>query len=1285
MKLRLVLGLLLGLAVLGITQGSFAASDKYRLSWTSDPATTMTIGWCQTSGDAFGVKYGTDPELTTYTTQVVDITRTYDNTASAEGGPLVSYFCDLTGLQADTVYYFRTYDSRGDNTIYWFKTAPDTPKPVTFISGGDSRTHQEPRQWGNTLVSKLRPLFVAFGGDYHDDCTNDEMREWLDDWQYTISPDNRMYPVIPAHGNHENDMTEFVQLIFNMPNADAYYAASVGGTMMRLYSLNTELEPGVGYGAFTGQDDTKWNAQANWFANDLAANSGYTWKIGQFHRPMRPHQSGKSEGTGRIGAWARTMYDNGMDLVIDCDSHLVKYTYPLAPSDNAGSFESFVRDDAGGTMFIGEGSWGAPHRPNDDDKPWTLSSDSFWQFKLIQADPANIYIRTVKFGQYDADGNPALGYEMDDVAALTQDAQDADAFALPDGLDTILWNPLAGKVVTLSAGETLFAGALVDNNIYVGTGDTWKYLDDGSDQGSNWVDPSFDDSAWSEGAGQLGYGDGDETTVVGYGPDKDDKYITTYFRKSVTVEDASKLIQLKLMLLRDDGAVVYINGTEAVRSSMPDGDITYTTKANDAGDETKYYAYNLDASLLTDGSNTIAVEVHQASAASSDVSFDMVLYGVTSNAGGTAPLAPATLADTGLGTATVNLGWLDNADDEVGFELWRKAGSDGAWGILEAALAADTGTYEDTMLSEGTEYSYKIRAYNSAGLSGFSNTLTVTTQSASTPLVYSETFDTGSFGRFTTVDVSSDVSWSFYDMGDDGMVAKMNGYGADEASDDWLISPVLNLYAYEDEYVTADLAYNYGGPEIQVLVSDNYDPDLHTDPGDAHWLGMGAAMPSTGSYTFETTGQLSFDLAAENFDDGEFGNFTVYSAASNADWVIEERADKIGAVANGFGADEAGDDWLISPALSVGAKAEIEISFSLYRKYGGPELEVMVSTDYPGSGNPNDYTWTSTAVSHDDIYDAWKYVSLTHTFDGDATAYVAFRYTSTGTGSGDGARIGVDDIVIQPAAARVAFRYLSTGTGSGDGRVWEIDNFEFRANQVSYLSEDFDQDLISASSFTVFSAASDADWILQEQAGQQGAVANGYGADTASDDWLISPAVLLAPSECSDLVFDHYHKYGGPALQVMISTDYDGESDPADDAFTWDAVTVEFDAEYYDDWKEVSVDLCDYSGIVYVAFRYTSTGTGSGDGARIGVDNVRVVRKVSTGFSVNFTASPDTVTTHDAEVGFTAYVSGGTEPYTYAWTFGNGDASGDADPVYTYTNAGVYSVSLCATDAEGIQ
>src|SRR5688572_3110489 len=74
----------------------------------------------------------------------------------------------------------------------------------------------------------------------------------------------------------------------------------------------------------------------------------------------------------------------------------------------------------------------------------------------------------------------------------------------------------------------------------VPTSATWRYLDNGSDQGTNWVGRIFDDSGWKSGAAELGYGDPSEpgTTVVednptpGYNVADTDRFITTYFRHS---------------------------------------------------------------------------------------------------------------------------------------------------------------------------------------------------------------------------------------------------------------------------------------------------------------------------------------------------------------------------------------------------------------------------------------------------------------------------------------------------------------------------------------------------------------------------------------------------------------------------------------------------------------------------------------------------------------------------------------------------------------------------------
>lgn len=165
--------------------------------------------------------------------------------------------------------------------------------------------------------------------------------------------------------------------------------------------------------------------------------------------------------------------------------------------------------------------------------------------------------------------------------------------------------------------------------VFIPQGATWKYLDNGSDQGTSWRALGFDDSAWASGPAQLGYGDGDEATVLQFGPNSSTKYITTYFRRTFTVADPNTVAGLKLELLRDDGAVVYLNGTEVARSNLPTGTIDYTTLApvavSGAEETTTFFPFTLSPAALLAGANVVAVEIHQQSGTSSDVSFDLRL------------------------------------------------------------------------------------------------------------------------------------------------------------------------------------------------------------------------------------------------------------------------------------------------------------------------------------------------------------------------------------------------------------------------------------------------------------------------------------------------------------------------------------------------------------------------------------------------------------------------------------------------------------------------------------
>jgi len=406
-------------------------SDKYRLMWNDDPRTTMTIGWNQYQGTP-SVRYG----LTQNTQNKIDPQR------QVQYRGMNNTFARLRDLKPNSRYYFKICTSNICSDTMYFKTAPSNNQAFTFIAGGDSRSIPRGRIRGNILVSKIRPLFIAHGGDYTKNGTATEWKRWLDEWQQTKSSDGRLYPLIVTHGNHENRDAKMLNKLFDVPNVHVY--SKLDFNFLSLYTLNTELEPTVGYYdmAIKKKDKwkihKKWDKQTKWLKENLKKDRK-KWKVASYHRPLRPHRKSKHEGRLRYLDWSPLFYTYGVKLAIESDSHLVKYTQPLKPY--LFGEEGFVVDKEKGTTFIGEGSWGAPTRENDDDKSWTIDSGKFWQFKLITVSPTQLEIRTVKFGDEETEYNPH------NIKELTQKEQNSDATAIPKELD--LWESKVGKVLIL--------------------------------------------------------------------------------------------------------------------------------------------------------------------------------------------------------------------------------------------------------------------------------------------------------------------------------------------------------------------------------------------------------------------------------------------------------------------------------------------------------------------------------------------------------------------------------------------------------------------------------------------------------------------------------------------------------------------------------------------------------------------------------------------------------------------------------------------------------------------
>lgn len=181
----------------------------------------------------------------------------------------------------------------------------------------------------------------------------------------------------------------------------------------------------------------------------------------------------------------------------------------------------------------------------------------------------------------------------------------------------------------------IYTNVASSNDTLIAKESDWKFLDNGSNQGQEWRANLFDDTSWSSGNAILGFGDtGLNTVINNHQQPINTGAATWYFRKKFNVANPSIYHKLALKLLRDDGIVVYLNGTEVIRQNMPSGEVFFDTLASStvSGDNEIFYFTTeyLNNSLLL-GDNILAVEIHQRSLSSSDLAFDLELTGMSNN------------------------------------------------------------------------------------------------------------------------------------------------------------------------------------------------------------------------------------------------------------------------------------------------------------------------------------------------------------------------------------------------------------------------------------------------------------------------------------------------------------------------------------------------------------------------------------------------------------------------------------------------------------------------------
>ena len=269
--------------------------------------------------------------------------------------------------------------------------------------------------------------------------------------------------------------------------------------------------------------------------------------------------------------------------------------------------------------FIGNGDWPrrnyyaarVPFEENGTKWKWKFFVwDAEWSMRVSDTDPnGGVRVNNVTGINVDGYGPGALynGFKSD------PDFVDSFKKRLAElGGDLVAFGSPGWKY--LDNNSTLDASDIVDGHASYDL-TSWKHFD-------------YNDGAWPEGSAPMGYGDlgpanellGIDQTLPGTST------TTTYFRKVFSIEDASTVGDLWLDLIRDDGAIVYLNGTEIYRSNLPAGTVTSTTTATadvpDGAGEVAIHSVAVNPALLLDEENILAIELHQSAGASGDLGFD---------------------------------------------------------------------------------------------------------------------------------------------------------------------------------------------------------------------------------------------------------------------------------------------------------------------------------------------------------------------------------------------------------------------------------------------------------------------------------------------------------------------------------------------------------------------------------------------------------------------------------------------------------------------------------------
>ncbi len=629
--------IVLSMAALLSPTAAFAAPSQVHLSWQGSTETTMTVTW-RSNASTGEVQYGPGASFG----------KSVKASSKAYHGSYL-HQAQVTGLAPGKAYQYRCGTSGDWSPTRSFATAAKGVVNYRWAAHGDSRTSDSNRAKVRALMQTRKPLFSIHTGDFVSD--GRKQYQW-DTFFSTMEPLYAFSPMMGSLGNHEYKSSNY----FDQMGFPAYTPKVAG--------LQEEIFYSFDYGSThfialsTEHSPSATDQQAVWLKKDLikaAKNPNIRFIVAFGHRP--PYSSGSHGSyTSAQKAWGHIFESFGVDVTFWGHDHTYERSKPLFQGKvvNKGGVTYIVTGGAGAPLYTAKGAY------------HTAKSKSFYHFIDANVQGAQMKLdslgldgkvfdtlvinkpgpkaKWIMDGALDpgvkklAGGNGELGSLWAGfdgrylyVASGGSQAQ-SDHFILasaakPTGLSAAPWSK-AGKTWNRAALLAMESTSGWSNwqdpgagGAIIGYGSVWKYHDQGKDLGTAWLSSSYNDGSWKSGPGQLGYGDGDESTKL---YNASPNYPSAYFRRTFNLSKVPA--SARLSVLHDDGAAVWINGKQVFSRYMNNG-TSYGAWASSTSSDNEVTSADLtgSGSGLKVGKNVICAMVKQRNGSSSDISFDLKL------------------------------------------------------------------------------------------------------------------------------------------------------------------------------------------------------------------------------------------------------------------------------------------------------------------------------------------------------------------------------------------------------------------------------------------------------------------------------------------------------------------------------------------------------------------------------------------------------------------------------------------------------------------------------------